>query len=563
MWGPVLRFELIRASRRGRHHQLAWFYAGWLLLIVIVLSLLYFVGGDPHDNLSHLAVDVVVVLLLQLFLVVTLATPAFAAGSIADEKSSGTLQEWLTTDLSGWEIVRGKWLGQAVQVGTLALATLPLVAFFGALANLPPLALAVVLATGAWQILAWCAVSLLASTWCRRTTAAVLLAYGLAAAMLVASARLLEPWWFSPLYLLEPAWLDPDSAQLRRRLLVATAGWAGIIAVCLAVASWGLRPAYLRQLAAEGQPSGNWRDHRFRPAVGEQPLRWKERWLGDLPAVPLLRRLPRKAGVIAVGLVALAVAAAILVAHLPRELTPAHAATLIVHGDWARLFALLGAIRPATDAFLMLGIAEAAFFSLAIGVRCAGAVSSERERQTWDALLTTPLEPRQILRGKLWGILDSTRPYLAAYLIVAAPLSLLGGWQALGWIVYLWLATWMLMYYTGASGIRSSARSQNSWRSLLVTLLNNARVLAVRFLMLGAPIGLLIAGLVTTAAEALGPRLAMSITQFFTLMFLFVSLSVTLMCLFAEAEMQLGDAELWIWKHERIPPFEARVIKSD
>ena len=41
----------------------------------------------------------------------------------------------------------------------------------------------------------------------------------------------------------------------------------------------------------------------------------------------------------------------------------------------------------------------------AIGLRAAVTISSERERGTWDALLTSPLEGKEIVRGKLWGSL--------------------------------------------------------------------------------------------------------------------------------------------------------------
>ena len=53
----------------------------------------------------------------------------------------------------------------------------------------------------------------------------------------------------------------------------------------------------------------------------------------------------------------------------------------------------------------------------AVGLRAAVSISSERERGTWDALLTSPLDGREIVRGKLWGSLYALRGLiLAAFL---------------------------------------------------------------------------------------------------------------------------------------------------
>src|SRR5207245_4527761 len=92
-------------------------------------------------------------------------------------------------------------------------------------------------------------------------------------------------------------------------------------------------------------------------------------------------------------------------------------------------------IAPADDAFLLLSLSSLTFFASWVGITCAAVVSKERERHTWDLLLTTPLEPRQILRGKLWGVIDSARPYLVAYLVPAAVFAVAGGWLALVWVV--------------------------------------------------------------------------------------------------------------------------------
>ena len=108
---------------------------------------------------------------------------------------------------------------------------------------------------------------------------------------------------------------------------------------------------------------------------------------------------------------------------------------------------------------------------------------------------------------------------------------------------------------------------------MLATLVSNAWVILMRYLLLGAPLGMLITGVAFTFGRAvldfvlywLGLSVRLSVPgspAFFFLCFLVVSWAITLVFLFAEAEVQLHHAEQWVWQHERIPPLEARVVKG-
>jgi ABC-type transport system involved in multi-copper enzyme maturation permease subunit len=107
---------------------------------------------------------------------------------------------------------------------------------------------------------------------------------------------------------------------------------------------------------------------------------------------------------------------------------------------------------------------------LVIAIRCSGAVTGEREKNTWEALLLTPLETRELIRSKLWGIIGASIPYLAAYAVPALLLALVGGGIPLFWTA-LWLGVTVLaLVFVGAAGLWCSVRSKSSWRSLLGTL---------------------------------------------------------------------------------------------
>ena len=87
---------------------------------------------------------------------------------------------------------------------------------------------------------------------------------------------------------------------------------------------------------------------------------------------------------------------------------------------------------------------------LVIAIRCSGTVTGERERSTWEALLLTPLETHQLIRGKLWGIIGASIPYLTAYALPALAFALIGGMAAFFWVV-LWTAVTLLaMFFVGA-----------------------------------------------------------------------------------------------------------------
>ena len=113
MIGPVFGAEVKRAGRRGRAHVLRWVYAGWLVVELLVLFFNYLpsptaTGPAPAPTAGETAAfarGFVELVLFQQFALVFLATPAFAAGAVTDEKTRGTLQQLLTADLRAYDIV--------------------------------------------------------------------------------------------------------------------------------------------------------------------------------------------------------------------------------------------------------------------------------------------------------------------------------------------------------------------------------------------------------------------------------------------------------------------------
>jgi hypothetical protein len=105
----------------------------------------------------------------------------------------------------------------------------------------------------------------------------------------------------------------------------------------------------------------------------------------------------------------------------------------------------------------------------AIGLRAAVSISSERERGTWDALLTSPLDGGAIVRGKLWGSLYALRGLVVAAFVawgLAAAVEAVAVKDAVGWgggVV-------VVGAFMAAVGVRTSLACQTATRAMALTI---------------------------------------------------------------------------------------------
>jgi ABC-type transport system involved in multi-copper enzyme maturation permease subunit len=490
MVGPILHQEMLLGGRRGRAHVFRWLYAAWLVGLVLFFLFVALMEATyrnalarryhPFDfaDLADFARSFLAFLVGQHFVVLALATPALAAGAVADEKARGTLQYLLTAGLLPGEILLGKLLGRCWQVGLLALPVLPLVAFFGAFAGLDLAGLAALALASAVFVLALAAAALLASVWARQARDAVL---GLLAAGVVVGlalrglGELLGPPALPCLRALDPlglaasSWLQAGPAERWQRLAPFLAAWGGLGAACFAVAAWRLRPAYFRQLAAVGRKKRAWWQAR-RPPPADDPVRWKERHAEGIAPLAVLRKVPRWVGVLLVFVGTLLSSGGILLDRLPYGVTADTVGEMALRLDLAALAGVAAELYPSAAAFGWQGTVVLLAAGLVVGVRCSGAISGERERQTWEALLMTPLTTRLLVRGKFWGVIGAGLPYLLAYAGPALALSAVGGLNSFVTVALLLGLTALAVFYIGAAGLWCSARARTSWRSLLATL---------------------------------------------------------------------------------------------
>lgn len=119
--------------------------------------------------------------------------------------------------------------------------------------------------------------------------------------------------------------------------------------------------------------------------------------------------------------------------------------------------------------FPILGGTECAMLSLIIPIITSGSISGERERQTLDIMLTTPISPFSIAVGKLGSAMVVVMMYLISSIPIMAIAFVLGGmswWALLGLFgMYIYLGI-----YVGSVGIFCSSVVKKSVAATILTI---------------------------------------------------------------------------------------------
>lgn len=497
----VAFMELLLTSRRSSHFIWRYLYGGWLVLQFSWIWFLYWltalvargpVGAATGTSVSPDATFQFVAEYLSLFLwqqmvLIVLISPAIAAGAITDEKERGTLQYLLTADLSSAELVLGKVVGRLIVIANVFLAGLPFLFVLSSFLGLSLGFLLGVLIHTAAMTFAATSASILSSVWAKRTRDAIVHLYLIIALILLAlvlafqiaplvgaggpspattTERLAETTvtlmhYLDPVSFLEPELAGASASAVIGRALVSSGGWFALGLACLAVAAWRLRPAYMRQLQGPGKRRAAllwW----SRPPVTGEPVRWKERYVTGLAPLPALRYLPQKGVMV---LIFLGTTVGVILMTSLCVNGPSNPLMLVTDPGLFEVNQV-----AVNDCLSWVSVLVLLAASLIVGIRASGAITAEREKHTWEALLMTPLETPSLVRAKLWGIIEGTYPYLAMYAIPMFAFSLLGGLIGIVNFLISLGVTWLAMFYTGATGLWCSARSNSSWRSLVGTL---------------------------------------------------------------------------------------------
>lgn len=439
--GPVLAYDMIRNARRTRFILMRWLYVVFLLLLLVWVHSMWRLemdnrGGRPvatYRDMTRLAEQYFVVFSITQFALIALLTPAYVAGAIAEEKERKTLEFLLASDLENREIVLGKLVSRLGNLALFVLAGLPVLSLMQFFGGIDPSLLLASFAATALTALGLSGLSILNSTFRKRARDAIALTYfGMIGylAMTGVTAFVREAmgaagmsfwggidwnWYFSAFHSGNPIFgliaiagtiatngsLDNviadelrDYAIFHGLLFAVTVTWAVI----------RLRSIALNQVAVIGPRIRKTKSRRRRRlTIGDNPMRWKELWIEGRVRLGWIGRIG----------VALLVGAGFVPVIIMFYTLLSDRGVFGVWRDVGEPMSVwLRAMNVLVSVLMLLGVA----------VRAAGSVSGERDRDTLNSLMTTPLTTGEIIGAKWLGAIFSVRGFawwLASVWLVA------------------------------------------------------------------------------------------------------------------------------------------------
>lgn len=419
LFGPVLFYDMIRSARRGKYFLLRVVYAGLLLFFLFSAFADTWRRAVTHDHAARLAEQFFEVLMIVQLIAVTVLTPAYVAGAIAEEKERRTMEFILATDLRNREIVLSKLVARLANLSLFLLTGLPILSLVQFLGGVDPnLVLCGFLAT-LMTMFGLGGISILNSVMFKRPRDAIAMTYLMVVAYIGLSFALFASRMARWVVLDVPIWFGESPPTLGHVVDAITSGnlfltighfaealargrnavdaaWTlvrsyalfhGILAVaCIVWATVRVRAVALRQ--AFGRTRRLSRAGRHRPPVGDNAMLWKELYIE--------------------GGLRFNLAAAILIAIL---IVATFLPAMIILIDYLESGgAWRGEIDRSMNAWVRsVGTLAGCLMLLGVAIRASSSIGAERDKQTYDALLTSPLDSNSILFAKWLGSILSIR----------------------------------------------------------------------------------------------------------------------------------------------------------
>jgi hypothetical protein len=189
----------------------------------------------------------------------------------------------------------------------------------------------------------------------------------------------------------------------------AVAVWLALGGAGTALAVWQLRPAYRRQ--AGGGSSERRIVRRRVPPMADRPMLWKELYLDSAGTFGAFGLWLTRLFVLLLAGGGLSILVALAWRWGTADLRAA---------PWCDAVA----ITIGGSATLLVWLAQ-----WMVGLRALGVIGTERQRSTWDAILTSPLEGKEIIVAKTWGSLFALRWLIGAMTLAWSAALLAGGME--------------------------------------------------------------------------------------------------------------------------------------
>ncbi|NNE00733.1 MAG: ABC transporter permease [Pirellulaceae bacterium] len=369
---PVLQRELLVNLRTNRAFLLLAMYqlmlAGVVLLAWPSATRLDLTSNPPS------ATKLVNLFFLGQYVIASLMAPSFAAGAITGEKERKTYEMLLASPLRPGAIVLGKMVASLTHLGMLILASLPIIVLclpLGGVSLYEVLAAYLGLIV---SVILFGAIGVFCSSYFSRTSSSLVVSYLVILPLVILAVM----FWRS---------LEGDG-ELRLKLAVLVVPAFVLSAVILMCAAAAGRMLYPPDVGSEGKEVIDL-EKEAEEAVGLviQPDQFPDRLFAP----------PKKQELMADG------SNPVYDKEIHSEIFSQGTLMLRLVIQISMLLAI-----PLMGVFLFWQIDKAPWFSVYVivfnmlvgPVFLAGSMTSERERQTLDLLLTTVLTPFQILSGK-------------------------------------------------------------------------------------------------------------------------------------------------------------------
>ena len=469
--GPIFNVELLTTARRTRYF---WIRAAYASILLFALGLVYQefsrYGMYQRNDIQRIAQFSLaffsVFAWLQLLVIVMLG-PAMVAGTIANERERRTIEYLFASRLSNAEIVLGKLAAKLLHVVYLVLTGVPILALMMLLGGIAPEAILALTVITLSTVLTVCTLSIAVSVWSPKARDAVTRTYLVIFAFLVIPPLLYaclsglnSSFYHGYIAPINQPFIDANPFAVLTECIVQASGIRSghtfdtllafarnhlIVSFLLAAAATlAVRRTHLKSRA---KPAKQRRRliKLWRPSMGNWPMLWKEVY-----AEPASSRLGW------VGRVAL---------------------TIIVLGvilpAFFMFFAYFVYPHASKEEYVGYALLMGTLFGcgglVMVASRAAGSVTSEKERDSWVSLISTPLEAKEIVWAKVVGSVWSIRG-LVLLLALLWGLAVVIDPKFLVVVPFLLGTFLVLAFYVAALGVRYSLWCRNSLRAMAATV---------------------------------------------------------------------------------------------
>jgi ABC-type transport system involved in multi-copper enzyme maturation permease subunit len=120
--------------------------------------------------------------------------------------------------------------------------------------------------------------------------------------------------------------------------------------------------------------------------------------------------------------------------------------------------------------FPTIALIQCLIISIAIPILTASSIAGERERQTLDVLLTTPVKPVQIVWGKIFSSMVTVLMYLLCSMPIMSLAFIFGGMSWISIIKFIFLVL-IASLLAGSIGVFTSSVTKKTIASIIISLI--------------------------------------------------------------------------------------------